>query len=546
MAAPDPHVLTPYLGAEVAAAIWRAAGREAPDDVGRLFAKLAGSPGVHLETIGSSSAGTPITMLQLGAGSRPILAYAYVHPDEPLGARALAGLAQEWVEGEVLRQLDITWHLIACADPDIAAWNRRWAMGDDLADFIYGTIRPEHLAREVDYGFPVDHGIFLQPDDYDGARACWSAGRCVRPGSCGAECGRLRLPAGPLPESRAIARAIRQVKPDLVVSLHDTHTGGLFSFLRHRPDARMIDALTTATAHASGIPRHMGQRIDSGRPWTRMTPDLIREPDLASEARRFLRRTGADPALRYHGNVSAAQYLESIAPHAGFLVPEAPHFTHPDFGDTDPLDEEWDVTGLIRRTRQGDRYVIVGTLVHPDGIEEEVLYRMRTDADGPLGPHRRAVTVGMLGAEAVARRRHALAGADAIWLALPDAVRNDPAHPFAAERRMIHVPAARVNDASLRYFRLAGGYDRLATRAHAADFRWRWSIHTAQRLGSFARFLTDVGGHTASCATLEAAVDDHIAPLPQELQRTHDRRAAAFSQLARIMLVAKSQRGDAR
>lgn len=536
---PHTALLGDLIGPDLAAALARAAQRGTADlrALDALEAEAAAWEDVSREDIGHSSAGRPIRMLRLGSGSRAVLAYGYVHPDEPLGAYALSGLIREWQDpSSPLRRMDVQWNVVLCADPDMAAWNARFARGDRLEDFLYGTIRPEHLAREVDYGFPIDHGIFLQPPGYDGARACWSAGRCVRPGICGARCGRHDLPAGPLPESRALAEAMRRVRPDLVVSLHDAHTGGIFSFLRQRPPSALAAHLTRDVAAITGLPRHLGQRIDSGRPWTRRDPDLIREPDLRAEERRFLRRTGADPALRYHGNVSAAQFLESLDPQAEFLVPEAPHFTHPDFGDLAALEQVRAVQGAVRTTRHGARYVVTGELTHPDGTREEVLYRMRTAVDGPLGPHARPVSVGMLGVEATARRRHALAQADAIWADLDPDLRDDPHHPFAAERRSIAVPAVRVNDASLRFFRLSASYDKPATVAHHADFAWRWDIHTAQRIGAFARFLDDAGGEPRDIAVLRGALEAYIDHLPDGLRRASHREAAALSQLARIVI----------
>lgn len=536
----DTQELARLLGDDIADALRRAAAGPDMDvaDLERLERDLATHPQVLREQIGHSTSGRPMHMLRMGSGRRSVLAYGFAHPDEPLGARALAGLAREWAAGNVaLQTMDVTWNLIFCADPDIAAWNRRWTHGRHVEDFVYGTVRPEHLAREVDYGFPVDAGIFLQPVGYDGARACWSAGRCVRPHICGARCQRHEIPAGPLPESRALARAIDLSQPDLVVSLHDTHTGGLFSFLRHRPAPGLMEDLSDGIARACHLPRHIGQRIDSGRPWSRRTPDLIREPDLHADQQRFLRRTGADPSLRYHGNVSAAQYLESQDPGAQFLVPESPHLTHGDFGDDTVIDVTRRVRGEMRMTRAGRRYVVLGEIIHPDGHREEALYRMRTQADGPMGTHDRPLSIGMLGVEAVYRRRRALALGDAIWNSLGDDIRAEGAHPWAAERRSISVPATRVNDASLRYFRLSTTYDKSATIAHHADFDWRWSVHTAQRLGSLARFLDDVGAAIPDRARLDDVIDDLLAPLPITLRHATRRTDGALAQLARLVLV---------
>lgn len=503
-----------------------------PRELEALEEQLALSPSVELRRVGSSSAGRPIRMLSLGTGPRSVLAWGYPHPDEPLGAAALAWWAQEVAAGAP--DGGARWHLVLCADPDMAALNERWIRGGTLTDFVYGAVRPEHLAREVDYGFPVDSGLFYQPEDWDGARACHSAGACVDPVGCGPVCRRHGEPPGPLAESLALAEAIRISRPDLVASMHDTHTGGCFTFLLGAPDAdlaaRMVDS-----AGACGQRRHLGVKIDPGLRWRSGVPDLIREPTLADEERRFRRRHAIAEGVRYLGNVSASQFLEGERPGAQFIVPEAAHFTAAAYGDPSPLGEERPSRAAWRQTRRGARFCLFSTLEHHDGSREEIMVRMSREADGPVGEGVRPVSLGWLGAEAVARRRRAFTAADAVWASLPARLRES-AHPVAAERRGLGVPGRVVNDRSLLIFRVAAPSARPATVAEAWDLRYRWAIHGAVRVGGLARFLEDEGGPDEGIRALRGQTEALIHDVPCVLRSRSDPSGAARSQLARVLI----------
>lgn len=497
--------------------------------------RMAQHPAVTVTPIGASWEGRNLTMLSAGHGAVSVLAWGYPHPDEPTGASALAWLIELVAVDDPALAGRMRVHVVLCADPDQASHNESWARTGTLNDLLE-TVRPEHLERQVDYGFPVRWGPFEQPEDYDGALACHIAGRCVDPDDCGDECLRERLPAGPYPESLALAAAIRISRPDLVVAMHETVTGGCFTFLLERPEEALADRLV-ALPEACGLPRHRGQKIDSGRPWRVGEKDLIREPRIENEARRFLRVPGIDPEETYLGNVSAAMYLQSIAPGAQFMVPEAPHLTHPDFGDLTPLG----VTRLVRagweERARGRRWCVRGELRQPDGSSVGVLHRMcRTRPDEhSAGDQSLPVTVGMLGMEAVMLRRWAFERTDALWRSLPQGLLDDE-HTIAREQRALRVPAGHVNDASVRIFRLSDYSDAPATRAHRADFDWRWRIETARRPARLRRFIRECGGPGAVHDAASDLVDQIIAPLPEALHRARNRPEAAISQLARLLM----------
>lgn len=502
-----------------------------------LERRLGAMGTVQTRVVGHSFEGRPITMLSVGQGPVSVLAWGYPHPDEPGGAAALGWLAERLAGGDPALCGRARFHLVLCADPDQARFNDRWARSGALEDLLE-TVRPEHLEREIDYGFPLRWGPFEQPDDYDGALACHIAGRCVGSDGCEDGCLRDDLPAGPYPESLALAAAMRLSRPDLVVSMHETVTGGCFTFLLERPDGALADALVVIP-EACGLPRQRGQKIDSGRPWRRGEKDLIREPRLEAEARRFLRRPGVDPAETYLGNASAAMHLQSLAPGAQFLVPEAPHLTHADFGDLAPSGETRRVRAGWEERRPGRRWCVRGRLRLPDGADMEILYRMSPTrlAGHRAGEQDLEATVGMLGMEAIMLRRWAFAHTDALWAALPAALR-DHDHLVAREHRAMKVPAAHVNDASARIYRLSPYSDTPARVADRADFDWRWRIETARRPARLGRFIDEMTGPSSLRAGADALTRSLIAPLPGSLHRADARPEAAISQLARLLLCA--------
>lgn len=507
--------LAPFIGTPAARALSRLHIPEtllSPAEALDLTAEMAAA-GAQVRTVGRSTSGRPIACVSFGEGPVSVCAYGFIHPDEPLGAAALGALGAAWAAGDAdVRALGVRWHCVWCADPDHAALNDGWTQTPTLSAFATESFRPEHLGREVDYGFPVDWEQMYQPS--------WGT-----PGT---------MP--PLAESLALAETFRLARPDVVASLHDTHSGGCFTFLRTRPSPA-LSARLTGIPGALGLPRHLGQRVDSGRPWSAQTPDCIREPTIAAEQRRMRRRFGDAPGRVFAGNVSASMHLESVMPETEFIVPEAPHFTDPAFGDTTPLDDPLHLERRLLATRRGAR---IGEFVRRrrhDGAEEEVLVRMRPAGDAPLGPARVPATVGRLGCLAIAERRAVLGDADACLAALADRLRDLPG-PLAAERAATRVPARAVNDRSMFIFRVAPSSDRPATVAHAVDFRWRYPIHTAARVGLALR-IARACGDTQVAERLEQLIAAGLREVPASMHLAQTRREAALSQLARVLAVAQ-------
>jgi hypothetical protein len=507
-----------------------------PSDLEALLDEWA-QRGALVEEVGHSKEGRPIRCAVLGSGERTLLAWGYPHPDEPLGSEALCWLGEGLLSGA----LSLPWRvaLILCADPDEAA-RQLWRPGPrDASNFCHGAWRPLKLDWGVDYGFPLDWGPFWQPDDGQGG--CRTLKECLE--SCGPMgCSHGGWPHAPLPESLALSRAIDRYEPSLVAAMHNTHTGGDYTFLLERERREVLDALVDAPS-IFGQSRHLGEAVDRGRRWMADAPDLIHEPDLATFLRRLERLPDYDPELAYRGNHSAAAYLEAKGWGAQFVCPETTRFRHPDFGDASLLGE----TALVRRSveeRRRGRYAVARVRDEATG-EWLVATQSRTEAPLARGRARREpLTRGMLGVLALARRRRAMSASDALW---PRALALAPEgfwHPYMEERRLLTTPGAYVGDHSQLIFRTRPDYARAATRAQAASFAWLWPAHTAATLGSFQVYLSALppsGARDEVQEALSALQEGELAALPDEVRQEGPRGPAMASMLARVLLLMQAQ-----
>ena len=290
--------------------------------------------GAERHVVGHSSAGEEIAALVVGGddATQTFLAWGYPHPDEPIGAAAALWLAEAFLERRVPELSDWRLVFVVCADPDQAR-RQLWTGPDGgAAGFAAGSWRPTHLDLEVDYGFPIEWGPFHQPETHRGR--CRTRSACQL--ACQKTCALADLPPGPLPESLALAEAMRRFSPAVVASLHNTHSGGDYTFLLKREPVSVLTGLLEIPA-ASGRGRHLGEPIDRGARWLRDAPDLLRERTLAYHARRLERNPDFDERLAYLGNASAAMFIEALDP-AGCSssAPEATLFYHRDFSDPSP------------------------------------------------------------------------------------------------------------------------------------------------------------------------------------------------------------------
>jgi len=94
---------------------------------------------VKLIEAGRSRNGKPITALKIGSGSHNILLYGFPNPEEPLGGLVIEYLSNLLASNEkFLSDMDCTWLLIKCIDPD----------GAKLTEgYLKGPLTPYHFSK---------------------------------------------------------------------------------------------------------------------------------------------------------------------------------------------------------------------------------------------------------------------------------------------------------------------------------------------------------------------------------------------------------------
>lgn len=246
--------------------------------------------------IGTSRLGEPIPMFSVGHGPRQYLLVAGVHPNEPIGFRTLQHLATELCSDAELREaFDATWHLVPCIDPDGTRLNEGWfAHPASRTDYARGFYRPAP-DEQVEWTFPFAH------------KDAWFD----------------RV----LPETQALMRVIDEVRPELLVSLHNGELGGVYYYL----SAEVPGAVPALHAVAAGL----GLPLEAGEPESpalrRWGPAVFRGASAADEYD-YLESVGITPTVT-SGESSGAY----AARHGTVsLVAELPYWSHPQAVDDSP------------------------------------------------------------------------------------------------------------------------------------------------------------------------------------------------------------------
>ncbi|MCV2395323.1 M14 family zinc carboxypeptidase [Actinotalea sp. M2MS4P-6] len=252
---------------------------------------------VSRRRIGTSRLDEPIPMYVVGSGPRHHLLFAGVHPNEPIGFRTLQHLAEQLCTDPELRAThDATWYLVPCIDPDGTRLNEGWyAEPADRVHYARGFYRPAP-DEQVEWTFPFAwKGLWFD-----------------------------RV----LPETQALMRVIDEVRPRLMVSLHNAELGGVYYYVSEALPG-LVDAL-----HA--VPESLGLPLETGEPespsLTRLAPAVFRATSLADDLE-FVEGLGVDPGPLLCGDSSAAY----AARYGTFsLIAELPYWSHPAVGDQSP------------------------------------------------------------------------------------------------------------------------------------------------------------------------------------------------------------------
>jgi hypothetical protein len=273
------------------------------DELGAELRRVAEAypDAVSLRRIGTSRLGDPILCATVGNGRRHALVFAFPHPNEPVGGLTSIVLAELLGrERELCRELDFTWHVVPCVDPDGTRLNEGWFAGPFTRTHYARHFYRPAPDEQVDWTFP-----FAYKDAYYDAA---------------------------LPETVALMRLIDEHRPALLGALHNSETGGVYYYVS-RAVPELIPLL-----HA--IPTRLGLQLDLGEAESANTPRL---------APAIFETLSAE--VEYDARVEAGQDTDVIsgatsAAYAGrygafTIVPEVPYWTDPVADDTTETDRSY-------------------------------------------------------------------------------------------------------------------------------------------------------------------------------------------------------------
>lgn len=256
---------------------------------------------VEQTTIGHSRNGEPISCLKIGQGRKRAVWFGCPHPNEPIGTLTVEYLAEILAKNNDLReQLDCTFYLVKCIDPDGTRLNEGWFKGPfDVYTYAKHFYRPAGK-DQVEWTFPIEYKT-------------------------------LKFNS-PLPETQALMQLIDMARPHLLYSLHNAGFGGAYYYVNQALTPLYPDLHKAITD--LGIPLSQGE---PEVPWAKTFAKAIYELTTATDAYDyFAQYMEGDPAAGVMAGASSAEYAAKYDTFA--LVSELPYFYHPSIDDTTPTD----------------------------------------------------------------------------------------------------------------------------------------------------------------------------------------------------------------
>lgn len=275
------------------------------DELARHSLALATAyPGaVKTYSIGASRKGEPILCMELGRGAKNAVCFACPHPNEPIGAMTVLTLARILADDPpLLAELDTTWYLIPCIDPDATRLNEGWFKGPfNIENYARGFYRPAGC-EQVEWTFPIDYNNRHFND--------------------------------PIPETRALMALIEKTRPRFVFSLHNSAFGGAYWYIsKNIPE---LNPLLENAARRQDIALHLGEAEASysekysGAVFSMLSMkrqfDAIDAKDGAPSERKAL-----------SCGTCSGDFIESVCDCLTMMA-ELPYFSDPKIADTSPSD----------------------------------------------------------------------------------------------------------------------------------------------------------------------------------------------------------------
>jgi hypothetical protein len=253
---------------------------------------------VELIDLGESANGETIDCLKIGGGRHNTLIHGFPNCEEPFGGNLLDYMSWALAEDDQLREeMDCTWYLVKCSDPDGARLNE---------GFHVGPLTPMNFTLNY-YRTP----------------------NALTPESCFPfRFGPLDLNS-PVPETRALMRLMDRVPMDFVSSLHMMKWGGVTYEVPH-PCPELYAPLWGMAKMFNVFPRK--------RPGTTIAPGVMQAAYL-TPARGYVRHWAAgDANIEPIQGCYIYEYGQMMNPGMFMMIPECCIWFDPRMWDDSPSD----------------------------------------------------------------------------------------------------------------------------------------------------------------------------------------------------------------
>ena len=233
--------------------------------------------------IGTSRLGEAITLYTLSLepanaaeesapSPKNCLVVGGVHPNEPIGSHTIVQLLTDLLNDTSLRQrLGVTWHFIACIDPDGMRLNEGWfdRPSDDKTYFRH-FYRPAGN-EQVEWTFPINY--------------------------------KAKYFDAMLPETQALQRVIDEIRPDYYIPLHNSESGGAYYYVTRAVEA-LVPLLHRLPAEFD-VPLHRGE--PEAAHFTELAPAIF-ESGTSQDAYEWREANGLDPVPTGAAGQSSTAY----------------------------------------------------------------------------------------------------------------------------------------------------------------------------------------------------------------------------------------------
>ncbi|MBN2335528.1 hypothetical protein JXL21_08200, partial [Candidatus Bathyarchaeota archaeon] len=269
---------------------------------------------VELIDLGESTDGEVIDCLKIGDGRHNALIHGFPNCEEPFGGNLLDYMAEALLQDTELREeLDYTWYLVKCSDPDGARRNEGFQHGPHTPmNFTLNYYRTPN-AITPDSCFPFRFG----PLDLN----------------------------NPVPETRALMKVMDRVPMSFVSALHMMKWGGITYEVPH-PCPELYAPLWDSAKRFDVFPRkRLGTTLAPG----------IQQAAYLTPAKGWLRQWAAgNTNIEPLPGCDLYEYAQTLNPYVFVMIPECCIWFDPRMWDDSPSESTLGESLLYAKERRDE------------------------------------------------------------------------------------------------------------------------------------------------------------------------------------------------